>query len=95
MQQGDCEVTHVVFVSAATRMKNNSTVLTSKIVSYHIPFFFFRKHTHIRKQKKKRKRWGKIGRGGGEETSVQFNRKTANVFKYIYSKAIFFNLTLK
>ena len=100
MQQGDCEVTHEVFVSAATRMNNNSRVLTSKIISYH---FFFRKHTHIpNKKKKNEKRWGIIGRGGGEETSsylnkkrkkerkiVRFKRKTANVFKYIYSKAIF------
>ena len=97
MQQGDCEVTHEVFVFAATRMNNNSRVLTSKIVNHH---FFFRKHTHITKQKKRNeKRWGKIGRGGGEKTSsylnekkrkiVRFKRKTANVFKYIYSKAIF------
>ena len=90
-------MTHEVFVSAATRMNNNSRVLTSKIVSYH--FFFSQTYSHSQTKKRNEKRWGKIGRGGEEETSsylnekkrkiVRFKRKTANVFKYIYSKAIF------
>ena len=30
----DCEVTHEVFLSAATKMNNNNTKLSSKIISY-------------------------------------------------------------
>ena len=44
-QQGDCEVTDEVFVSAATIMNNNYTKWSSKIVSYQF-FFVKHKHTH-------------------------------------------------
>ena len=55
--QGDCEVTHEVFVTAATKMNNNSKVLTSKIVSYH--FFFSQTYSHSQTKKKKQKKVGK------------------------------------
>ena len=46
---------------------NNRTVLTSKIVSYL--FFFSQTYSHTQTKQKETKKVGKIGRGGGEETS--------------------------
>ena len=57
LQQGDCEVTREVFVSAATRMNNNSRVLTSKIVSYYF-FFFSQTYSHSQTKKKETKKGG-------------------------------------